>query len=95
MRKKSEAQPVVKKSLAELQLEHTILEAQLEEYLLVLGVDANLVAAVIADLKEQMYTHADENINSMVADLINLESSIMIAKEEEKANEESKMPQPV
>ncbi len=82
---KTKAAPVLeKKSLEDLQREHDELEIVLEEYLYVLGVDSSLVKEIIADLKEQMCTHADENVNSMIADLINLENSIMIAKEEEK-----------
>ena len=82
---KTKAAPVLeKKSLEDLQREHDELETVLEEYLYVLGVDSSLVKEIIADLKEQMCTHADENVNSMIADLINLENSIMIAKEEEK-----------
>lgn len=82
------ATPVLeKKTLKDLQREHDELESQLEAYLLVLGADYWLVKEIIKDLKEQMCTHADENVNSMIAALINLENSIMFAKEEEEKNQ--------
>ena len=85
---KTKAAPVLeKKTVNELQKEHDELEMILEEYLLVLGADGMLVKEIIADLKEQMCTHADENVNSMIADLINLENSIMFAKEEEEKSQ--------
>ena len=76
-----------KKTLKELQKEHDELESQLETYLLVLGADYWLVKEIIKDLKEQMCVHADENVNEMIADLINLENAIMFAKEEEEKNQ--------
>lgn len=88
--KKKETSTKTSKTLEELQNEHDALEAELEEYLYILGVDGTLVRDIIADLKEHMCTHADEYVNNMIADLINLENAIMIAKEEEK----NKLPQP-
>ena len=79
--------PEKKKTLKELQKEHDELQSQLETYLLVLGADYWLVKEIIRDLKEQMCVHADDNVNSMIADLINLENSIMFAKEEEEKNQ--------
>ena len=79
---KTKAAPVLeKKTVKELQREHDELELELETYLLILGADSALVDEIIVDLKSQMCSHADENVNSMVADLINLENAIMIAKE--------------
>ena len=49
--------------------------------------EEDLVKAIIKDLKEQMCVHADENVNEMIADLINLENAIMFAKEEEEKNQ--------
>ena len=51
---------------------------------MVLGVEYMMVDAVISDLKEQMCTHADQNVNDMVADIINLENKILYLKEEQK-----------
>ena len=87
---KTKKAPVLeKKSLKDLQREYDDLETQLEEYLLILGADGMLVREIIADLKEQMCTHADENVNAMIADLINLENAIMFAKEEEEKARQS------
>ena len=56
----------------------------IEEYLLVLGVEYSMLKDVICDLKDQMYSHADHFINDMIADLINLENSILYAKQEQR-----------
>lgn len=81
-----------KKTLEQLEEERRQLLIVLEEYLLVVGVEYSMLDAVIQDLKDQMYLHADQNINNMIADLINLENKILYAKEEAMLNSQ-KQPQ--
>lgn len=81
-----------KKTLEQLEEERKQLLIVLEEYLLVVGVEYSMLDAVIQDLKDQMYLHADQNINNMIADLINLENKILYAKEEAMLNSQ-KQPQ--
>lgn len=72
-----------KKSIRELKIERDKLESQIEEYLLVLGADTMLVKDIIIDLKSQMCTYADENVNNMIADLICIENKIKLAEKTE------------
>ena len=75
--------------IQELKEEYDELELIIEQYLYVLGTDYSLVKEVIRDLKSQMCTHADANVNAMIAELIIIENAIKKAKEEEQ-----KQPQP-
>lgn len=81
MAKKVTVEP--KKTLEQLEKEHEALTITLEQYLLVIGVEYSMIDAVIRDLKDQMYMHGDQNVNDMIADLINLETSIIYAREEQ------------
>ena len=72
------------KTLEELEKEHELLTSILKEYLMVVGVEYSMLDDVIRDLKEQMYMHADQNVNNMIADLINLENKIIYAKADQK-----------
>lgn len=74
----------VPKTLEELKEERDELQANLEDYLSNFF-GAHMVKDVIRDLKDQMYLSPYEDVNNMIADLINLENQIIYEEEKQKA----------